>query len=68
MKQTIIDIDWTERNFAAAARDERIACVATGATLEDVQHELNVLWIQTIVYFCISYLVYKRTYGKQLWA
>ena len=39
-----------------------------GATLEDVQHELNVLWIQTIVYFCISYLVYKRTYGKQLWA
>ena len=39
-----------------------------GVTLEDVQHELNVLWIQTIVYFCISYLVYKRTYGKQLWA
>ena len=39
-----------------------------GATLEDVQHELDALWIQTIVYFCISYLVYKRTYGKQLWA
>ena len=39
-----------------------------GATLEDVQHELNALWIQTIVYGMISYLVYKRTYGKQLWA
>lgn len=39
-----------------------------GATLEDVQHELNALWIQTFLYFCISYLVYKRTYGKQLWA
>ena len=39
-----------------------------GANLEDVQHELNVLWLQTIVYGCISYLVYKRTYGKQLWA
>lgn len=39
-----------------------------GATLEDVQHELNALWIQTFAYFGISYLVYKRTYGKQLWA
>ena len=39
-----------------------------GATLEDVQHELNVLWIQTFVYMGIYYLVYKRTYGKQLWA
>ena len=39
-----------------------------GATLEDVQHELNALWIQTFVYLGISYLVYKRTYGKQLWA
>jgi len=39
-----------------------------GATLADVQHELNILWIQTIVYFIISYIVYKRTYGKQLWA
>ena len=39
-----------------------------GATLEDVQHELNALWIQTFVYGAISYLVYKRTYGKQLWA
>ena len=39
-----------------------------GATLEDVQHELNALWIQTIAYGVISYLVYKRTYGKQLWA
>ena len=39
-----------------------------GASLADVQHELNALWIQTIVYFVISYIVYKRTYGKQLWA
>lgn len=39
-----------------------------GATLADVQHELNALWIQTFVYGAISYLVYKRTYGKQLWA
>ena len=39
-----------------------------GANLLDVQHELNALWIQTIVYGGISYLVYKRTYGKQLWA
>ena len=39
-----------------------------GASLLDVQHELDALWIQTIVYFVISYLVYKRTYGKQLWA
>ena len=39
-----------------------------GATLEDVQQELNALWIQTFAYLGISYLVYKRTYGKQLWA
>ena len=39
-----------------------------GATLADVQRELNALWIQTFAYFGISYLVYKRTYGKQLWA
>lgn len=39
-----------------------------GANLLDVQHEINMLWIQTIVYGGISYLVYKRTYGKQLWA
>ena len=39
-----------------------------GATLEDVQHELNALWIQTFAYLGISYLVYKRTYGKQLWS
>jgi len=38
-----------------------------GATLADVQHELNALWIQTFAYFLISYLVYKRTYGKRLW-
>jgi predicted RNase H-like HicB family nuclease len=40
MNQIIIDIDWTERNFAAAPRDERIACVATGATLEAVQNAI----------------------------
>lgn len=39
-----------------------------GASLVDVQHEIDMLWIQTIVYFIISYIVYKRTYGKQLWA
>ncbi|MBO7469346.1 MAG: ABC transporter permease [Bacteroidales bacterium] len=39
-----------------------------GATLADVQYELNALWIQTFAFFVMSYIVYKRTYGKQLWA
>jgi len=38
-----------------------------GASLLDVQREINALWIQTFTYFVISYIVYKRTYGKQLW-
>ncbi len=39
-----------------------------GATLQDVRYELNALWIQTFVFGVISYLVYKRTYGKKLWS
>lgn len=39
-----------------------------GATLPDVQTEITALWIQTFAYLIISYIVYKRTYGKQLWA
>jgi len=38
-----------------------------GATLSDVQHELNALWIQIVAYGSIAYLVCKRTYGKHLW-
>lgn len=36
-----------------------------GAHLADVRPELTALWIQTTVYFCLAYLVYKRTYEKQ---
>jgi len=39
-----------------------------GALLKDVMPELIGLWVQTSVYFCLAYLVYKRTYGKQLFA
>lgn len=40
MKQIIIDIDWLDHNFAAAIRDDRIACVATGKTLDDVKKDI----------------------------
>lgn len=39
-----------------------------GASIFDVQHEITILWIQTFAYLVISYIVYKRTYGKQLMA
>ncbi len=35
--KTIINIDWTPRNFGAASANEQIACVATGKTLEEVK-------------------------------
>lgn len=40
MKQITIDIDWMDHNFAATVRDERIACVATGKTLDDVKKNM----------------------------
>lgn len=35
-----INIDWTGQNFCAAPSDERIACVATGKTIEEVQKNI----------------------------
>ena len=35
-----IKIDWVDKNFAAAVADERIACVATGKTLDEVKHNI----------------------------
>lgn len=38
MSKLIINIDWVPENFAAALEDEEIGCVATGKTLEEVEH------------------------------
>lgn len=35
-----INIDWVDKNFGASVADERIACVATGKTLDEVQHNI----------------------------
>jgi predicted RNase H-like HicB family nuclease len=35
-----INIDWVDRNFGAAVADERMACVATGKTLDDVERNI----------------------------
>lgn len=35
-----INIDWVDKNFGAAVADERIACVATGKTLDEVQRNI----------------------------
>jgi len=35
-----INIDWVEKNFGAAIADERIACVATGKTLDEVESNI----------------------------
>ena len=40
MKRMIINIDWTDKNFCAAPDDGRLACVATGKTLEEVQRNI----------------------------
>lgn len=36
----IINIDWTDKNFCAAADDARMACVATGKTLDEVKRNI----------------------------
>ena len=40
MKKIDINIDWVNKNFGAAIADERIACVATGKTLEEVERNI----------------------------
>ena len=35
-----INIDWIDKNFGAAIADERIACVATGKTLDEVKRNI----------------------------
>lgn len=37
MNKVRIKIDWVPNNFGAAPADERIACVATGKTLDEVK-------------------------------
>ena len=36
MKKAIILVDW-DRNYSAAAMDERIACIATGRSLDEIR-------------------------------
>lgn len=36
MKKAIILVDW-DRNYSAAAKDERIACIATGRSLDELR-------------------------------
>ena len=36
MKKAIILVDW-DRNYSAAAKDERIACIATGRSLDEIR-------------------------------
>jgi predicted RNase H-like HicB family nuclease len=36
-----IIIDWTGRNYCASPKDERIACIATGKTLEEVKQNIR---------------------------
>lgn len=35
-----INIDWVDKNFAASVADERMACVATGKTLDEVKRNI----------------------------
>ncbi len=35
-----INIDWVDKNFGAAVADERMACVATGKTLDEVERNI----------------------------
>lgn len=35
-----INVDWVGHNFGAAPQDDAIACVATGKTLEEVEHNI----------------------------
>ena len=41
MHNVVINIDWMDRNFGAAPADERLACVATGKTLDEVEHNIT---------------------------
>ncbi len=36
MERAIILVDW-DRNYSAAAKDERIACIATGRSIEELR-------------------------------
>ena len=40
MNTITINIDWVPSNFAAAPEDERVACVATGSTLDEVKENI----------------------------
>ena len=40
MGKVQINIDWVPSNFAAAPANEKIACVATGYTLEEVEKNI----------------------------
>lgn len=40
MTTIVITIDWVDKNFGAAIADERIACVATGKTLDEVEYNI----------------------------
>ncbi|MBQ7194557.1 MAG: type II toxin-antitoxin system HicB family antitoxin [Bacteroidales bacterium] len=40
MEKIVINVDWVSGNFAAAAANEEIACVATGKTLDEVRHNI----------------------------
>ena len=40
MNMININVDWVDRNFGAAIADERIACVATGKTLDEVKKNI----------------------------
>ena len=40
MNNLIINIDWVDRNFGAAPADERLACIATGKTLDEVKQNI----------------------------
>ena len=35
-----VSIDWVGRNYCAAPKDERLGCVATGQTLEEVKKNI----------------------------
>lgn len=38
MNTVSIRIDWVQKNYAASVEDDRIACVAAGATLDEVKN------------------------------
>lgn len=40
MGKIVIRIDWVPNNYGAAPKNENIACVATGATLEEVKNNM----------------------------